>query len=166
MHVLCTMLCVMCMQNVQVLEIALSRFPVKFVEKIRNPWLNHVRKIQIGGGVRRSGDRRGEEGREQWGAGTGGGAVRKLTKALRNGAYEEVVCFVVFPLQAVNSFLYAPHNKSLIRHIVLTLLIVFATMGIGLSTNDLGVVLAFNVRSGMHFDQVTGEETFSQVLNS
>ena len=45
----------------------------------------------------------------------------------------------------MESFLYSPLHKSIVRHIVLTLLIVLATLAIGMSTNDLGVVLAFNV---------------------
>ena len=48
--------------------------------------------------------------------------------------------------QVLDSLLYTPRNKSLARHIILTLLLVAGTLAIGMTTNDLGVVLAFNVR--------------------
>ena len=47
----------------------------------------------------------------------------------------------------MDSFLYTPRRASLPRHIVLTLLLVAGALAIGVSTNDLGVVLAFNVSS-------------------
>ena len=43
----------------------------------------------------------------------------------------------------METFLYTP--KLLIRHIVLTCMLVFTTLIVGASTNNLGVVLAFNV---------------------
>ena len=49
-------------------------------------------------------------------------------------------------LQGIESFLYTPLHKSLFRHVVLTVFMVFLTLVVGASTNDLGVVLAFNVR--------------------
>lgn len=48
--------------------------------------------------------------------------------------------------QALDSFLYTPRHKSLPRHILLTLLLVASSLAIGMTTNDFGVVLAFNVR--------------------
>ena len=48
-------------------------------------------------------------------------------------------------MQGLDSFLYTPRRASLPRHIVLTLLLVAGALAIGVSTNDLGVVLAFNV---------------------
>ncbi len=45
----------------------------------------------------------------------------------------------------MDHFLYTPRHKSLTRHIILTLLLVGATLAIGISTNDLEIVLTFNV---------------------
>lgn len=75
-----------CFVGREVLEIALARFPRRFVDKIKIQWLKTAMEV----------------------------------------------------------FLYTPRHKSLIRHVVLTFLLVFATLGVGMSTNDLGVVLAFN----------------------
>ena len=53
-------------------------------------------------------------------------------------------------LSGFDRFLYAPRHKSLTRHIVLTLLLIVGTLGIAMTTNDLGVVLAFNVSCSCH----------------
>ena len=56
------------------------------------------------------------------------------------------VCTLHIPYtQALDKFLYSPRHTSLPRHIVLTLCLVTASLGVGLTTDDLGVVLGFNV---------------------
>ena len=42
-------------------------------------------------------------------------------------------------------FLYAPRHSSIPRHIVLTLSLVTGSLAVGLTTDDLGVVLGFSV---------------------
>ncbi len=48
-------------------------------------------------------------------------------------------------LQLLEKFLFTPRHQSLLRHIVLTLFLVTTTLILGASTNDLKIVLAFNV---------------------
>jgi len=47
--------------------------------------------------------------------------------------------------QALENFLYSPRHQSLPRHVILTLFLVVTTLVLGASTNDLKIVLAFNV---------------------
>ena len=47
--------------------------------------------------------------------------------------------------RAFNHFLFSPRHSSLLRHIILTLSLVTCSLLVGLTTDDLGVVLGFNV---------------------
>lgn len=47
--------------------------------------------------------------------------------------------------QGLEKFFYKPRQQYLLRHIILTFLLVFSTLLVGISTNDLKIVLAFNV---------------------
>jgi len=49
--------------------------------------------------------------------------------------------------QGLDKFLFTPVHKSLVRHIILTVLVITGVLSIGLTTNKLGVLMAFNVRN-------------------
>ena len=47
--------------------------------------------------------------------------------------------------RVLDKFLFSPLHSSLPRHVILTLSLVTASLLVGLTTDDLGVVLGFNV---------------------